>query len=73
MPAFRNTDNGRVIEVADNEAFIYEKASNFELVDPEASAAGAALAHHKTEEKEASAAGAALQAQKKPRTTKKKV
>jgi hypothetical protein len=32
MPRFLNTDNGRVIDVADNEAFIYEKASNFEAV-----------------------------------------
>jgi hypothetical protein len=35
MPAFRNTDNGRVIEVAESEAFIYEKASNFERVTEE--------------------------------------
>lgn len=32
MPRFLNTDNGRVIEVAEDEAFIYERASNFECV-----------------------------------------
>ena len=37
MPRFRNTDNGRVLEVAESEAFIYEKASNFDrLKEPAA-------------------------------------
>lgn len=35
MPAFLNTDNGRVIQVADDEAFIYDRASNFKRVKEE--------------------------------------
>ena len=32
MLRFFNTDNGRTIDVLEAEAFIYERASNFELV-----------------------------------------
>ncbi len=63
MPRFLNTDNGRVLNVTDKEAFIYERASNFVLVDEaEASAAGAALQRHKAEDAAASEAGRELEA-----------
>ena len=32
MILFKNTDNGRILQVPDNEAFIYDRASNFERV-----------------------------------------
>ena len=32
MPRFLNTDNGRTVDVLEAEAFIYERASNFQRV-----------------------------------------
>jgi len=36
MVAFLNTDNGRVLEIAEPEAFIYDGASNFKRVEVKA-------------------------------------
>lgn len=39
MPRFLNTDNGRTVDVLEAEAFIYERASNFEIVKEDKSEA----------------------------------
>jgi hypothetical protein len=68
MPRFRNTDNGRIIDVLETEAFIYERASNFEPVKDDKSEAVPLT----VPARETSFDAPVERTEKRPKTTKRK-